>query len=195
MADIILTENDVKSFQGPMEAEMDKAIKHFERELITIRSGRAHTSLIENIQVSAYGAPPAPLKNIASLAAPEVNLLTIQPWDASILGDINKAIQESDLGVTPINDGKIIRIQLPKMSTTRREELLKVLGKKTEECKVAVRNVRKQFNNVIRDNKKDKTISENFYNRLSDVVQKVTDNYIAKTDQMNKKKEADLTAI
>ncbi len=108
---------------------------------------------------------------------------------------IEKAIRESDLGVNPLNDGKIIRIQLPQVSSERREELVKILGKKVEECKIAIRNTRKDFNNLLRDGKKDKTISENFYNRLCDVLQKVTDSYVGKADQMEKKKIEEITSI
>lgn len=192
---IVLVENDIKSFQGPMEAEMDKPIKHFERELLKVRTGRAHTSLIEDIPVEAYGQEATPLKNMAALAAPDARLLTIQPWDTNILGAIEKAINMSDLGLTPVSDGKFIRLRLPEMSTARREELVKVLGKKAEECKVAIRNIRKEFNNVIRDAKKDKVISENFFSRLEDVLQKVTDAFIDKTEVLRKKKETDITTL
>ncbi len=190
-----LTENDEKSFEAKMGQEMQKPIKHFEGELIKIRTGRAHTSLIEDIPVSAYGQAPMPLKNLASLAAADARLLTVQPWDASIINDIEKAISNSDVGLTPINDGSMIRLNLPEMSTSRRDELAKILGKRLEECKVAIRNVRKDFNNLIRDGKKDKKISENFFNRLSDCLQKVTDKFIETADQMAKKKEQDLRTI
>ncbi len=195
MIEIILVENDIKSFQKPMEAEVEKSIKHLEGELIKIRTGRAHTSIIENIPVSAYGQEAMPLKGLAVLGAPEVRLLIIQPWDTNIINDIEKAIIASDLGITPVNDGKIIRLQLPQLSGTRREELLKILGQKVEECKVAIRNVRKEFNNLIRDGKKNKTISENFYNRLCDVLQKITDKYCDIADQMEKKKKTEVTTI
>lgn len=193
--DIQLTENDLKGFQKPMEAEMDKVIKHFEGELIKIRTGRAHTSLVENIEVAAYGQAPMALKGLAVLAAPDARLITIQPWDASIIPDIEKAIQNSEIGITPRNDGKIIRLQLPEISTERRDELVKVLGKKLEECKVSLRNVRKDFHNLIRDAKKDKTISENFHNRLEDELQKVTDRFSAKADELANKKKKELTTI
>jgi ribosome recycling factor len=193
--DIVLVENDVKSFQKPMESEMAGPMKHFERELAKIRSGRAHTNLIEDLQVSAYGQAPVALKNLASLAAPESRLLTIQPWDKTIIGDIEKAISLSDLGITPVNDGNIIRLQLPNVSSERREELLKTLNKKLEECKVSIRNIRKDFNNIIRDAKKNKTISENFFNRLEDVLQDVTDKFCGQADQMAKKREQDITTL
>jgi ribosome recycling factor len=195
MTQIIIVENDIKSLQTPMEAEMAKCIKHFEGELIKIRTGRAHTSLIEDIMISCYGQAPMPLKNLAALAAPDTRLLTIQPWDSSIIADIEKAIMTSDIGIKPITDSKVIKLVLPEMSSTRRDELVKVLKKKLEECRISVRNVRKDFNNYIRDAKKNKSVSENFFNRLEDVLQKVTDLYIKKADQMAEKKEHEITAI
>lgn len=195
MKGIVLVENDVKSFENPMKAEMEKPLKHFDGELIKIRTGRAHTSLIEDIQVACYGQAPVPLKNLAALAAPDSRLLTIQPWDASIIVDIEKAIKASDIGLSPANDGVIIRLQLPEISGSRREEMLKILGKKLEECRVAVRNVRKDFNNLIRDAKKDKEISENFFNRLEDTLQKITDQYIASAEQKATKKEKEITTL
>jgi len=195
MIDLQLTENDEKSFTSTMNQEMHKPIKHFEGELIKIRTGRAHTSIIEDIPVSAYGQPPMPLKNLAALGAPDVRLLTIQPWDINTINDIETAIQNSDLGISPTNDGAVIRLVLPEMSTNRRDELAKILGKKLEECKITIRNVRKDFNNLIRDAKKDSTISENFYNRLCDCLKKVTDSFIETADQMAKKKETELKTI
>jgi len=193
--ELILIENESKNFEDAMKAEMNKAIKHFEGELIKIRTGRAHTSLIESIPVSVYGQSPMPLKQLAALAAPDSNLLTIQPWDASTINEIEKAILNSDVGLSPQNDGKIIRLKLPEMSTTRRDELVKMLGKRTEEAKVAIRNIRKDFKNLITDSKKDKSISENFFNRLSDILQKITDEFIAKVDQMHDKKERDIRTV
>lgn len=195
MKGIVLVENDVKSFESPMKQEMEKPVKHFDGELIKIRTGRAHTSMIEDIQVACYGQPPAPLKNLAALAAPEPRMLTIQPWDASIIPDIEKAIKTSDVGVSPVNDGALIRLQLPEMSSARRDELLKVLGKKLEDCRVAVRNVRKDFNNLLKDSKKDKVISENFFNRLNDSLQKITDQYIEQAEQKALKKEKELKTV
>lgn len=194
MLKLTITENDSKGFQNNLEQEMQKPIKHFEGELIKIRTGRAHTSLIEDVMVTAYGNI-APLKQLAVLSAPEAKLLTIQPWDPTIIDAIEKAILNSDLGVTPINDGKIIRIQLPEMSSTRRDELIKILGKKLEECRVSVRNVRRDFNNFIRDAKKDKLISENFFSRLGDILQDITDKYIKQAEVLAEKKEKDIKTI
>ena len=195
MINIQLVENDQKTFQNAMDAEMLKSIKHFETELLKIRTGRAHTSLIEDVQVAVYGNAPAPLKQLASLAAPDARLLTIQPWDASIINDIEKAIMNSELGVKPLNDGAVIKIVLPEMSSSRRDELIKILGKKLEECKIAIRNVRKDFNNLIRDAKQNKAISENFYSRLTDLLQKITDANTDKADQLASKKEKEIRSI
>ncbi|HLE76193.1 MAG TPA: ribosome-recycling factor, partial [Candidatus Babeliales bacterium] len=114
-----LIENDVNGFQKPMEAEMSKTIKHFEGELVKIRTNRAHTSLVESIEVAAYGQAPMPLKTLAVLSAPDARLISVQPWDASIIPDIEKAIAASDVGVNPRNDGKVVYLQLPEMSSTR----------------------------------------------------------------------------
>lgn len=195
MAEIILVENDIKSFQKPMEAEMENPLKHFERELAKIRTGRAHTSMIEDIPVSCYGQDAVPLRGLGVVSAPDARLLTVQPWDSTVIPDIEKAIAASGFGVAAVNDGKIIRFRLPEMSSERREELIKLLHKKAEECKVAMRNVRKDFKNLITDVKKDKKISENFHNRLADVLQEITDAYIAKIDGMAKKKEVELTSV
>jgi len=195
MKGLTLVENDVKSFETPMKLEMEKPLKHFDGELIKIRTGKAHTSMIEDIPVAAYGEAPVALKGLAAVAAPEARMLTIQPWDTSIIADIEKAIKSSDLGVSPVNDGVLIRIQLPEMSTARREDLVKVLGKKLEECRVSARNVRKDFNNWIRDAKKDKEISENFFSRLEDSLQKITDQTIEAAELKAKKKEAELRSV
>jgi len=196
MAEIILIENDIKSFQKPMEAEMENPLKHFERELVKIRTGRAHTSMIEDIPVFAYGQEDAvPLKGLGVVSAPDPRLLAVQPWDVSIIPDIEKAIVASGIGVSPVNDGKIIRLRLPEMSSDRREELIKMLHKKLEDCRVAIRNVRKDFKNLITDAKKDKKVSENFHNRLADLLQEITDAYIAKAETLAKKKETELATV
>ncbi|MFC1842177.1 ribosome recycling factor [Candidatus Dependentiae bacterium] len=190
-----LTENDTKSFENAMGTEMVKPIKHFEHELVKIRTGRANTSMIEDLQVSCYGQAPMKLKALAVLGAPDAKLLTIQPWDASIIGDIEKGVNESNLGLKAENDGKIIRIRLPEMSSTRREELVKILNKKLEECRVGIRNIRKDFHNIMRTAKKEKTISEDFYNRLEDSLKKVTDKFVKQAEDIGGKKEKDLKAF
>ncbi len=192
---LVIIENDIKSFQAPMEAEMAKAIKHFEGELVKIRTGRAHTSMVEDLPISCYGQAPMALKSYAAIAAPDVRLITIQPWDVTLIDEIEKALKNSDIGINPTNDGKVIKLVLPEMSSARRDDLVKILGKKLEECKISIRNVRKDFHNIMRDAKKDKKVSENFYNRLEDVLQKVTDNYIAKADALSEKKEKEIKSF
>jgi ribosome recycling factor len=195
MADIKIIENDIKSFSTPMENEMQKVIKHFEGELLKVRTGRAHTSLVEDIQVLGYTGTTMPLKAVAVISAPESRLITIQPWDIAMIESIEKAISNSDVGLTPANDGKIIRLALPEMSTSRRDELIKLLHKKINEGKERLRDVRKDFNNTLRDAKKDKKISENFFNRLEDTLQKVTDKFTMQLDQMMQKKEKDIRSV
>lgn len=189
-----LVENDIQSLKKPLEVEMQKPIEHFAKELLKVRTGRAHVSLIDTIPVNNNGQVK-PLKAIATVSAPEARLLVIQPWDTSTISDIEKALSVSDLGVMPINDGKIIRITLPEMSKQRRDELVKVLEKKLEECRVGIRNVRKEFHNVIRDAKKDKEISENFFSRLSDTLDAVTATFIKKAEETAQKKIQEITAI
>jgi len=194
-AHIDIIENDVKSFSSPMEAEMDTIIKYFEGELSKLRTGRAHASLVEEIGVSAYGQAPAPLKTLAAISVPEPRLIVIQPWDVSIIDDIEKGIQQSEAGITPANDGKIIRLRLPEMTSTQRTDLVKILHKKLEESRSRLRNIRKDFDNAIRDAKKNKTISEDFSNRLSDVLQDVTNKFIKHVEDMSQKKEKAITTV
>jgi len=196
MIDLELTDQNQKEFEKAMSDEMDKVIKHFERELVTIRTGRAHPALVEGIKVSCYGgSSQMSIRELASVSAPGANLLVIEPWDKSIITEIEKAIGASDLGVTPENDGNIIRIRLPEMSSARREELTKILGKKLEEAKISIRNIRKDFHNLIRSSEKEKSISEDHARRLHDVLQDITDKYCKICDQMAEKKEKDIKTI
>lgn len=194
MEEIAFQEGDSKSFETLVKKEMENPIKHFEKELLSIRTGRASTAMIENVKVESYGQV-MPLRDLATLAAPDARLLTIQPWDKSIIGDIEKALLISDLGASPVNDGTMIRIQLPQMSATRRDELVKLLGKKTEECKVNIRNIRKDFHNEVRDADKKHIISEDFAVKLSDLLQKITDSFIAKIDQLSEKKAYEVRQV
>lgn len=194
MIEIAFKEGDSKSFDALFKQHMEPPIKHYEKELASIRTGRASITLLENIKVDAYGQIMS-LKELATLGAPEPRLLTVQPWDKSVLNDIEKAIGASDLGAAPVNDGNLIRIQLPQMSTSRRDELIKLLGKKTEECKVAIRNIRKEFHNEVRDADKKHIISEDFGKKLSELLQKLTDQFIEKVDQMHGKKETEISHI
>ncbi len=194
MITITLTEGaSTKPFEQAVEAAMDPHVKHFEKELIKVRTGRASTSMIEDIKVSviSYGTTMA-LKDLAALSAPEPQLLVIQPWDKSVLPDIEKALQTSDLGITPLNDGNLIRLALPKMSGSRRDEFIKVIGKKLEECKVNLRNIRKDYHNFIREAEKGRKISEDTSKRLQDILQKATDKFTALADKYHAKKEDEI---
>src|SRR3989337_3686293 len=136
MSNFVIVESQTKEFEKALSAEMEKSIKHFEHELVTIRTNRAHTSMVEDIKATCYGGSmELPLKELATLTAPDARLIVIQPWDKSVIADIERAIIASSLGVTPINDGDMIRIALPEMSTSRREELIKILQKKTENAR------------------------------------------------------------
>lgn len=193
MPEFIITEGQTKPFEDAVDQEMSKCIKHFEHELTAIRTGRAHPSLVEDIKISCYGGTTElPLKNLATVLAPEPRVILIQPWDQGVTIDIERAIKESDLGLTPQTDGAVIRLVLPDMSSTRREELIKLLHKKLEECRVAIRNVRKVFHNLIRDTEKDKGISEDFAKRISELLQKQTDKSIKFAEDLSAKKEVSL---
>lgn len=194
MINLKLTDDNIKEFEKAASEEMDKAVKHFERELITIRTGRAHPALVENIKVLCYNSTMN-LKEVASISTPEARLITIQPWDRGIMNDIEKALLNSELGVTPINEGTIIRIRLPEMSAARRDELVKILNKKLEDSRVAIRNVRKDFHNLVRDSFRTKTISEDHERRLGDSLQKITDKFIKTVDDMAQKKETEIKTI
>ena len=194
MKPVAFVEGDSKNFEAILKEEMAKPIKHFEKELLVIRTGRASAALVEGILVESYGQS-MPLKNLATIATPDARLITIQPWDKSIINDVEKAILTSNLGMTPINDGELIRLQLPQMSSARREELAKELGKKAEESRVGVRNIRKDYHNHVRDSEKKHGISEDFAKRLNIVLQKITDEFIGKINAMQEKKNKDLRSV
>lgn len=185
---------NTKLFEKEIEAEMDKHLKHFEKDLLKIRTGRAHPAMIEDVKVACYGTV-MPLREVASISAPDAALLLVQPWDQSIIADIEKALSQSDLGLTPSNDGNIIRIALPRMSSARREELIKQLHQKLEACKVSLRTVRKDIQNIIRDTEKAKKISEDYARRVHDILQKVTDKFIEVSDKIASKKESEIKSV
>jgi ribosome recycling factor len=177
-----------------VKRKMNKVLEVMAQDLARIRTGRASVALLEGIKVEAYNAS-MPLPQVASLAAPEPRLLTIQPWDPTLLGDIEKAILKSDLGLTPTNDGKIIRLPIPALTTERRKELVKVVKKMGEEGKVALRNVRRDANERLKDLKKDKQMSEDDAHRAQEEVQKVTDDFIKKVDAQAADKEKEIMSF
>jgi ribosome recycling factor len=191
-----LTDQNTKEFEKAMITEMDKPIKHFERELLTIRTGRAHPSLVEDIKVTAYGNTVMRLKDTASISTPEARLIVIQPWDPGVIADVERALRESELGISPLNDGSgVLRVVLPEISSARRDELVKILGKKLEDARISVRNVRKDFHNLVRDSQKTKTISEDHARRLNDLLQKITDDFIKRAETMAEKKEKEIKTV
>lgn len=170
---------------------MGKTITALRNELKRIRTGRASTSLLDGIKLDYYGTP-TPLNQTATVAVPESRLITIQPWDATIIKDIEKAILKSDLGLTPSNDGKLIRIAIPPLSEERRKDLVKQVHKNCEEHKVAIRNIRRDANELLKGFKKDGDISEDDAFKTQDKVQKITDEFIAEIDEVYKEKEKEI---
>ncbi|HIW79821.1 MAG TPA: ribosome recycling factor [Candidatus Bilophila faecipullorum] len=173
------------------EERMEKAIATLEREFGRLRTGRASTNLVDNIKVDYYGTP-TPISQLASVAVPDSRTITIQPWDRGAFGGVEKAILKSDLGLTPVNDGKIIRISIPPLTEERRKELGKVARKYGEEAKVAVRNVRRDANDQLKKLEKDKAISEDELKKATDDVQKLTDKFVAKVDEKCQAKEKEI---
>ena len=173
---------------------MGKAVEALRKELATIRTGRAHPGLIEHLRVDYYGAP-TPLNQLATINVPEPRLLTIQPWDQQSLGAIEKAILKSDLGLNPSNDGNIIRLAIPQLTEERRKELAKVVRKKVEEGRVAVRNVRRDRHDELRRLQRDKEISEDSQYLAQEELQKLTDGFVQEVERVGEEKEAELLAV
>ena len=170
---------------------MSKSIESLKRELKRVRTGRASLSILDGIRVDYYGTL-TPLNQMATLAVPESRLITIQPWDVSVIQDVEKAILKSDLGLTPANDGKILRISIPPLTEERRKELVKMVHKMCEEHKVSVRNARRDSNELLKSLKKDGDISEDEAFKAQDEVQKITDEHIQLIDECYKEKEKEI---
>lgn len=176
------------------EEKMGKAIISFKKELATIRAGRANPSILNKIQVEYYGAP-TPLTQLAGVTSPEARLLVIQPYDKSSIGDMEKAILKSDLGITPTNDGEVIRIAIPALTEERRIELVKVVRKFSEEAKVVVRNVRRDANDQLKKSEKGGDLTEDELHRLGDDVQKLTDQQIKNIETIVANKEKEIMEV
>jgi ribosome recycling factor len=176
------------------EHKMERSLAALRKDLSRIRTGRASLALLEGITVDYYGTP-TPLNQVATLAVPESRLITIQPWDKAQLGLIEKSIQRSDLGLTPINDGKIIRLAIPPLTAERRKDLVKQVKKTGEEAKVALRNVRREGNDALREREKAKQISEDDWRRSQEQMQKLTDRYIAQVDDILSAKEHEILEV
>ena len=173
---------------------MTKVLEVMAQDLARVRTGRASVALLEGIKVECYGTT-MPLPQVASLAAPESRLLTVQPWDPTLLGDIEKALLKSDLGLTPTNDGKMIRLPIPALTTERRKELVKMVKKMGEEAKVALRNIRRDANDQWKNLKKDKQVYEDEAHRSQEEIQKVTDEFIKKVDAQAAEKEKEVMSF
>lgn len=177
-----------------LKDRMGKSIESLKREYSRLRTGRASISLLDGIRVSYYDTL-TPLNQMASLAVPEPRLIVIQPWDKTAIEDIEKAILKSELGLTPINDGKVIRISIPPLTEERRKELVKVARKMSEENKVAIRNIRRDANEMLKDLKKEKEITEDDLYRSQEEVQKATDQFISQVDELCAAKEKEILEI
>src|SRR5881296_1128924 len=183
-----MSEKDVIRETKP---RMDHAIDDVRRKLATVRTGRASVSLLDTVSVDYYGTP-TPLNQMASVHAPEPQMLTVQPWDPTQLGNVEKAIRAADLGLNPSNDGKLIRIPIPPLTEERRKELVKQLHGVAENHRVAVRNIRRDGNESVKKLLKDKVITEDDDRRAHDEIQKMTDGYMGKLDQAARAKEKEI---
>jgi ribosome recycling factor len=175
-------------------ARMEKTLSSLKTDLTKIRTGRASLALFDDIRVDYYGTP-TPLNQMATLSVPEPRLITIQPWDSSVINEIEKAILKSELGVTPASDGKIIRINIPRLTEERRKELVKVVRKMAEGAKVAIRNIRREANDQLKGLEKNKKISQDQLHQWMDKVQKSTDQFIGKVDDVLNAKEKEILEI
>ncbi|RLA86702.1 MAG: ribosome recycling factor [Deltaproteobacteria bacterium] len=176
------------------EGRMKKAIGALERDLSKVRTGRASVALVDDIKVEYYGTP-TPIKQLATISVPESRLIVIQPWDTSIIGEIEKAILKSELGMTPSNDGKVIRIPIPRLTEERRRELVKLVRKMGEGSRVAIRNIRRDAIEKLRRMEKDKEISQDELRHYQNEVQKLTDKYIEKVEELIEGKEKEIMEI
>jgi ribosome recycling factor len=184
----------IKESLQDAEHRMKGAISSLEEDLAGIRTGRAHPALIEKLSVEYYGAP-TPLQQLATISAPEPQMLTVRPFDPSTLSIIEKAIRNSDLGINPNNDGKIIRLMMPAPTEERRREMVKMVHKRIEEAKVAVRNIRRDVQDDLREYEKEKLISEDELESGRNQLQKLTDQYTDKVDETGKRKEHEIMEV
>jgi ribosome recycling factor len=174
-----------------LKKKMDSSLDVFRKNLGGIRTGRASVSILDGISVDYYGTP-TPLKQVATISVPESRLLAIQPWDVSILKEIEKTILASDLGLTPNNDGKIIRLPIPSLTQERRKELVKIVKRVTEDAKIAVRNIRREGNEQLKKAEKAKNVTEDECRKGVDEIQKITDDCIKNVDEISNKKEKEV---
>lgn len=184
----------LKDVYSKAEKGMKIAVENFKKELTSIRTGRANPAILERVKVDYYGTS-MPVNQLATITVPEARVLLIQPWDASALNLIQKAIQTSDLGVNPSNDGKVIRIVLPELTEERRKEMVKMTNKIAENSRIAIRNIRREAIDEIKKMEKNKEISEDEMKKGQEEVQKLTDKYIKQIDEITAKKEAEIMEV
>jgi ribosome recycling factor len=184
----------VKDVIHKTKARMERVVEDLRRELAGVRSGRASLSLLDHITVDYFGTA-TPLNQVATLSVPEPTLITAQPWDNSLLVLIEKAIRSSDLGLNPVNDGKIIRIPIPPLTEERRKQLAKHVGKVLEDHRTAIRNIRRDENEVVKKMLKDKQISEDDERKGMDEIQKLTDQFVGRVEELAKKKEEEILKV
>ncbi|HEX6906759.1 MAG TPA: ribosome recycling factor [Terriglobales bacterium] len=184
----------LKEAYATLKGRMDKAVEDFRREMAAVRTGRASVHMLDSVQVEYYGSP-MPLNQIAQVHAPEAQLITVQPFDPSSLGNIEKAIRAGDLGLNPMNDGKIIRVPVPPLTEERRRDMVKHLHKILEEHRTAVRNIRRDGNELIKKALKDKKITEDDERRSLEEIQRLTDDEIKKMEEMSRSKEKEVMEI
>lgn len=177
-----------------MKERMEKAVTALRHELSRLRTGRATPSILEGVKVDYYGTP-TPLNQLASIAVPESRLITIQPWDMSILKDVERAILASDVGLTPVNDGKVIRLAIPPLTEERRKELVKMAKRMAEDCRVAVRNIRRDANDGMKKLEKEKLLPQDDLHKSQGQIQEATDKYIARVDEMLAHKEKEIMEV
>jgi len=186
--------NSVKEVEANVKSRMEKALSDLQHEMASIRTGRASLGILDHIRVDYYGTP-TPLNQVANLHVPEPSLITIQPWDVSQIGPIEKSIRASDLGLNPANDGKMIRLPIPPLTEERRKELVKKLHAIAEHHRVSVRNIRRDGNEALKKLLKDKKLAEDDEKKALDEIQKMTDGYMQKIDQAARAKEKDILEI
>ncbi|GAB5045762.1 ribosome recycling factor [Thermodesulfovibrio sp. TK110] len=184
----------MQEFKKKANEKMNQAVEVFKKDLSTFRTGRASLSILDNIKVDYYGSM-VPLNQVATLGIPEPRMITIQPWEQRMLAEIERAIMKSDLGLTPINDGKIIKIVIPPLTEERRKQLVKVVRKRAEEARVAIRNIRRDIIEEIKKAEKEKKLSEDDSRRLQEEIQKITNSFIEKVDKALEQKEKEIMEV
>lgn len=184
----------IDEFMLDGERRMGQAVTHFRHDLAGIRTGRASPALIEDLSVPYYGQP-TPLKQIAGISAPEARLLVVQPWDKAALPDIERALLASDLGITPSNDGNVIHLPIPQLSEDRRRDLVRLVRQRAEDSKVAVRNVRRDVHDDLRELVREKEASQDDLRRSESRLQDVTDKHVAAIDELSRQKEAEVMQV